>query len=130
MPTGTCNYPSHHAGPSAGPPIALVVLIAAGAVIVAFWHVVVVALAVTGILAVAAGAVAMLLHNHRRYYDPGLERQAALDRAQPAGLPAPRPAAALEAAPVVHHHLHLHGISPDDAAALAARQHEQDTRPC
>jgi hypothetical protein len=143
MPTGTCRYPEHHTGPSAGPPIGLLALIAAGAVIVAYWRTVVVVLVVTGILAVVAAAVVMLIHNHRRYHDPELERQvAALERvgqairnstaAQPHAMPAARPAPALESAPVIHHHLHLHGISADGAAALIARQQlpaAEDTRP-
>jgi hypothetical protein len=129
MPTGRCNYPEHH-GPSAGPPFALIGLIALGAIVVAFWHLVVVVLVLAGVTC----AVVALLHNHRRYYDPGLERQAALERAQelrsasysvPAAqlpaMPAAAPGPALEAAPVVQHHLHLHGISANDAAALIAR---------
>jgi len=47
MPTGTCKYPEHHTGPSAGPPISLLVLIALGAVVIAYWRTVVIALVVT-----------------------------------------------------------------------------------
>jgi len=112
MPTGRCNYPEHH-GPSAGPPFALIGLIALGAVVVAFWHAVIVVLVVVLALAGITCGVVALLHNHRRHYDPELERAALQQRAR-AALPQRQPAAAT---PAVHNHVHLHGT----AAAAAER---------
>jgi hypothetical protein len=64
MPTGRCNYPAHH-GPSAGPPIGLILAIAAGALILTHIHAVLVTPAVVAGLAVAGAAVVMLWHSHR-----------------------------------------------------------------
>jgi hypothetical protein len=61
MPTSHCNYPHHHS-PSAGPPLGLLGGIAAGALAIAFWHTVIVALVVVAILASIAGAVMLLVH--------------------------------------------------------------------
>lgn len=137
MPTGRCQFPEHHS-PSAGPPLGLLAAIALGALVIAFWHAVIVALVVVAILAAAAGMVFLLIHNHGSGYDPELERQAAAERTQlartaagaaiseqsPAMLYPPR-RDALEAPPVMHQHLHLHGVSVDDMAEVA----RQFTRP-
>src|SRR5215469_6368556 len=82
MPTGRCEFPSHHYGPSAGGPLGLLAAIAVGAVVIANWHTVVVALVVVAILACIAGAVMLMIHNHGSAYDLELERQAAAERAQ------------------------------------------------
>ena len=121
MPTGTCKFPEHH-GPSAGPPFALIGLIALGAAVVAFWHIVVVVLVVVLLLAGVTGAVVALLHNHRRHYDPALEQQAAQlqQRRQAAMAAQQRPA--IEQ-PVVHQHLHLHGVTAEAAAHIARQLH-------
>jgi hypothetical protein len=116
MPTGRCNFPEHH-GPSAGPPLALIGLIALGAVIVAFWHLVVVALVVVLLLAGVAAAVVALVHNHKRHYSHELERAALQERARAA---LPRKPSAVEAP---HYHLHLHGVTPDAAAHIARQLH-------
>jgi hypothetical protein len=93
-----------------------------GAIVVTHWHDVIVALVVVAVLALAAVPVLLLWHNRRRHYDPELEQRAALERAQPPAVPAPATAAALEAAPtVVHQHLHLHGLSDPDVAAITRR---------
>ena len=69
MPTSHCNYPHHH-GPSAGPPLGLLAAIALGAVVIAFWHTVIVALVVVTILAAIAGGVMLLVHAaHAEPYD-------------------------------------------------------------
>jgi hypothetical protein len=117
MPTGTCRYPEHHR-PSAGQPVAWLVILAIGAVIVANWHAVIVALVVTAVLAVLGVAVLLLVHNHRRHFDPELEHRAALGQRTAAT------AAALPPPLVVHNHLHLHGVRPADVAAITARQPE------
>ena len=70
MPTGTCNFPEHHGGPSAGPPLGLIAAILAGALILAHWHAVVLVLAVVGVLAAGLVAVVMLWHSaHSAPYD-------------------------------------------------------------
>lgn len=61
MNTAHCRHPEHH-GPSAGPPLGLLAAIALGAVVIAFWHTVIVALVVVAILASIAGAVMLLVH--------------------------------------------------------------------
>ncbi len=60
MPTGSCRFPDHH-GPSAGPPVGLLLAIGAGALIVAYWHAVVVVLAVVVALAVLGAGVLLLV---------------------------------------------------------------------
>jgi len=110
MPTGACKYPEHH-GRSAGQPIAWLVLIALGAIVVTHWHDFVVALVVTGVLAGLGVAVLLLRHNHGRGTDPELEQRAALEEAQRRRLAAQQ-RAAVETPRVVHNHLHLHSISP------------------
>jgi hypothetical protein len=127
MPTGNCRFPEHHS-PSAGPPLGLLGAIALGAVVIAFWHTVVVALVVVAILAAIAGAVFLLIHNHGSGYDPVLERQSEAEQAarqiqaaQLAQQLAAQHRPAIDPAPVVHNHLHLHGVS-DDEMADAARK--------
>jgi hypothetical protein len=138
MPTGRCLYPSHHDSPSAGPPLGLLAAIALGAVVIAFWHQVIVALVVVAILACIAGAVMLLIHNHGSGYDPDLERRANAEQATRQARAAPHsvtdgrrypPLASparneLEAAPVVHNHLHvtLPGVTADDVAAVLLRR--------
>ena len=117
MPTGTCRYPDHHRGPGAGVPVAWVVILATGAVIVANWHALVVALVVTVALVALGVPVLLLLHNHKRYYDPELERRAELEQRKTAATAELRP-------PVVHNHLHLHGVRPADVPATTARQRD------
>jgi hypothetical protein len=81
MPTSHCNYPNHH-GPSAGPPLGLLAAIALGAVVIAHWHTVVVALVVVAVLAAVAGGVMLLVHAaHAEPYeapDRGQDTQAAV----------------------------------------------------
>jgi TRAP-type C4-dicarboxylate transport system permease large subunit len=86
-----------------------------GAVIVANWHAVILAFVVTAVLAVLGVAVVLLLHSHRRHYDPELEQRAELERR-------PNAASAALPPPVVHNHMHLHGVTPADVAAITARQ--------
>jgi hypothetical protein len=142
MPTGTCKYPAHH-GPSAGQPIGLVVLIAIGAVIVIHWRTVVACLIVAVVLVVLASAVMMLWH--RRYdLTPAPESVLELPDADRRVIVGPAAAravaartAALEAeiaalrarqidAPAVHNHLHLHGVTTEDATAITAAANWQD----
>ena len=135
MPTGTCRYPGHHSGPSAGPPIALVVAIAAGALIITHVGAVLVALAVVAALAALGGVAAMLLHSHRSVpYDAAwgdTELPAAVTTtlsvtpssqlaARVAGLEAQL--AERRAIEAPQQHLHLHGVSAEDLAAIVRRQ--------
>jgi len=135
MPTGTCRYPDHHSSGGGGP-AALLAAIVAGAILVAFWHTVLVVLAVVVVLAVMTGAVAMLWHSHTAQpYD------ADWSDPEPAAMPLQVTASTqllqarvsqLEsqlsdrqaiAAPVVHQHLHLHGVDPVQTAAIVRQQH-------
>ena len=111
MPTGTCNYPDHH-GPSAGQPIALLILIAIGAVIITHWRTVVVCVIVTAVLIVLTAAVATLWHRRHQLRDSARELDA--DPRRQLGAQQ-RPS--IEA-PAVHNHLHLHGVQPSDLAAI------------
>jgi len=142
MPTGTCNYPHHHHGPSAGPPAGFLAALAAGALIVAEWRTVLVVLAVCAVLAVLGVCVALLVHSHRAApYDASWAepedaaysaevtqgnpweahaRTAAL-AAENAALRAELAARQLEA-PQQHLHLHLHGVTAEDLAAIVAQQ--------
>jgi hypothetical protein len=143
MPTGTCRYPHHHSGPSAGPPIGLLLAIGAGVLIVTHLHaaagalhaVVVVTLAVVAVLAVAGVAVAMLVHSHRAEpYDASWSNDAEPQDAITVTASTPLLQARVDqlerqlaerhaiAAPVTHQHLHLHGVDPSDIAAIV-RQH-------
>lgn len=135
MPIGSCRYPQHH-GPSAGPPLGLLAGVAAGAVIVAAWHVVLVVVSVVAVLGMVAGAVMLLWHSHTAQpYDAQTDaeqpadrvhvtagavtlaaRVAALEAAQAAQLEGAAQAAQLEGGQ--HVHLHLHG--PAGADLLAA----------
>lgn len=138
MPTGRCNYPQHHTGPSAGPPIGLVLSIAAGAVIVAEWRTVLIVLAVVAVLAVVGVAVAMLWHSaHAAPYDGAwreVETPAALSAVRPVMAAADRTAALelqvavlraqLENRPA-EQHLHLHGVTAEDIAAVVTRQQQR-----
>jgi hypothetical protein len=137
MPTGTCNFPDHHGGPGAGAPVGLLVAIAAGALVVIEWRTVLVVLAVVVALAVAGAGVAMLLHSHRAEpYDAAWgvsERQdAAIE--PPATVTAEsellrsrvrqleRELADRRAIEAPQQHLHLHGVSAEDIAAIIARK--------
>jgi len=104
VPTGTCKFPAHHAGPSAGRPIGLLALIVAGAVVIAHWRSVVVVLVVTAILAAATALVVMLVH--RRHEGDAEHRAWELDRQAAAGRQITRPQP-----PAVHNHVHLHGTA-------------------
>ena len=80
MPTGNCRFPEHHSGgSSAGPPLGLLLAIAAGALIITHVHAVLVTLAVVAALAVAGVAVVMMVHSHRGQRNPrrGLQRRRA-----------------------------------------------------
>lgn len=79
---------------------------------------------IAGVVLVLVAALMALARNHGSGYDTELERQAALEGAQAAaaiappapspGVPAPASMPALEAAPVVHQHVHFHGVSDRD----------------
>jgi hypothetical protein len=117
MPTGTCKYPGHHDQPSAFRPVAWLILVAIGAVVISQWRQIIAALIVTGVLAVLGVAVLLLVHNHGRGTDPDLEQQAALEDVQRRQLAAQqRPAISQPAA--VHHHQHLHVYGSDGLAAI------------
>lgn len=131
MPNGNCHFPEHHqGGPSAGPVIAWVAALGLGALIMSHWHTFVLILVVLGILTALAVPMFLLWHNHGSGYDPDLERQAAAERraasysitsgSSPAVATAER-TAALEAAPFVHQHLHLHGLSADEMATVTRK---------
>ncbi len=124
-----CPYPQHHndrAAPGILQLVALLIVVGVIAVIITHWKAVVACIAIAGVVMVLVFALMALYRNHGSGYDPELERQAALERdrrQQAAVTSAPPPAvaaqattAALEPAPVVHQHLHLHGISSDDMA--------------
>jgi hypothetical protein len=115
MPTGTCKFPEHHSGPSAGPPLGLFAAVAAGAVIVAEIHTVVIVLAVVAVLAVLAAGVFMLWHSaHSAPYD------AAWDEPEHQATALPAPAAALPAAqhgPVTVQTVHVHTAAADGGTA-------------
>lgn len=132
MPTGNCRFPEHHPGPSAKPVIGWVVALGLGALIITHLHAVELVLIVLGILIAFAVPVLLLWHNHGSAYDPDLEHQAAVKRAQmprtaahsvtatqSRAVPVADRTAALEAAPtVVHNHLHLHGVTGEDMAGI------------
>ena len=129
MPTGTCKYPEHHGSPGAGAPIGLVAAIAAGALIVAFWHVVIVVLAVVAVLAVLTAGVAMLWHSHTAVpYDAAWSEPANVRGADNTSIlqarvdQLERQLAERHAIAPVHQHLHLHNVDPADVAAII-RQH-------
>lgn len=135
MPTGTCRFAQHH-GPSASPPIGLVAALIVGALIIANLHAVIVTLAVVAVLAVLGAGVVLLVHSHRSApYDAAWTE-----------LETPAETLAIEAAParaealqtrvselerqladrrVIEapaQHLHLHGLSREDVAAIVSRQ--------
>jgi hypothetical protein len=137
MPTAHCNFPEHH-GPGKSGPGALLVAIIAGAIVVYEWRTVAVVLAVVVALAVTAAAVSMLWHSHTAEpYDASWSVSEPQEGEIQAG-PATYSAQVLQArvvqlerqlaerqaiaAPVVHQHLHLHGVEPADVAAIV-RQH-------
>jgi hypothetical protein len=127
-----CAFPEHHAKPSGGPGLGWLAALIIGAVVIAFWRDVLIALAVVAVLAVAGVPVLLLMTNHRRHYDPELEQAAALEQQrQAAAALAAQQRPALER-PAVHHHLHLHGVTPDAAAEIIRRQQlpaAEETRP-
>jgi hypothetical protein len=132
VPTGTCNYPHHHGSPSAGPPVGLLLAIIAGALIITHVHLVVVTLAVAAVLAVLGAGVAMLWHSHRSApYDAawaGHEHRTEQLPATPAELQLQARVVQLErqlaerrAVEAPQQHLHIHGVSADDLAAIIAQ---------
>jgi hypothetical protein len=131
MPTGTCHYPAHH-GPSAGPPLGLVLAIAAGALIVTHWHAVLVTLAVVAVLAAAGAAVVMLWHSHRGApYDASWSDTEPHDAVTVTAQVRPLAARVAEleqqladrcAIEAPQQHLHLHGVTSADVAELIAGQ--------
>lgn len=136
MPTGTCRYPQHH-GPSAGPPAGLVAALACGALIIAAWHVVVVVLAVSAVLAVAGACVLLLVHSHRAEpYDASWTGPEAADVPQPAAAEALQARVAqlelqLADRPAIEapqQHLHLHGVTAADIAAVLAQRDTIDSK--
>jgi hypothetical protein len=130
MPTGTCHFPEHHGGPGAGAPVGLLMAVGAGAVIVLELRTVLVVLAVVGVLAVAAGLVAMLVHSHRTEpYDAAWsasEPQTAAVTDRPSVTASvllqarvdqlERELAERRAIEAPAQHLHLHGVSPAEVA--------------
>jgi hypothetical protein len=105
MPTGTCNYPQHHR-PSAGQPVAWLVILGLGAIVVTHWHTVVVCLIVAAVLMMAGVPVLLLLHNRHSGYDEQIERQAEIERLRARQIEAP-----------VHNHIHLHGVRASASVA-------------
>jgi uncharacterized protein (UPF0335 family) len=133
MPTGTCRYPHHHGGPSAGPPIGLLLAIIAGALIITHVHAVVVTLAVVAILAVLGTGVMLLVHSHRSApYDGAWAEQedvtstlsvTAAGQLQARVGQLEREAAERRAIEAPQQHLHIHGVSAEDVAAVIRSQH-------
>jgi hypothetical protein len=132
MPTGRCNFPAHH-GPSASPPVGFLSALIAGAVIVAEWHTVLIVLAVVAVLAVVGVGAVMLVHSHRAEpYDATWAESALAEAHQEAITPAwqarvdrleadlARALDAVERRPTEApaQHLHLHGVSAADVAAI------------
>ncbi len=133
----SCRYPEHHDDRAPGVVQLLALLVVAGtvAVIVTHWHAVLACIVIAGVVLVLVAALMALSRNHARFYDPELERLAALGRAQtqratPASVTAvqspvvapPASPAALEATPaVVHQHVHFHGASSEEMAAVVRK---------
>jgi hypothetical protein len=136
MPTGTCRFPEHH-GPDAGPPLGFLAAVIAGALIVAEWHAVIIVLAVVAVLAVLGAGVLMLWHSHVSVpYDAAWPEVGII-----ADTSSSIPAAGLQArvaelellqlaerraieAP--QQHLHIHGVSAEDLAAIISRHAIED----
>lgn len=133
----SCKYPQHHLddrAPGAVQFVGLLVVVGTVAVIVTHCHALLACMVVAGVVLVLVAALMALARNHGSGYDPELEHQAALDRAQaPRAAPvsvtsasspavtAPASTPALEAAPVVHQHLHFHGVSDEDLAEVVRK---------
>lgn len=115
MPTGNCKFPEHHT-PATGPPFALLGAIALGALVIAFWRSIVVALVITTFLAVIAGMVFALFHNRHSGYDAELEHRAEVEQLRHRGEVAASPQRPAIEAPAVHNHLHLHGVDAEEMA--------------
>jgi hypothetical protein len=143
----SCKYPEHHRdghAPGIVQLVALLIVVGTVAIIVTHWRAVVACMVVAGVVLVLVAALMALARNHARFYDPELERLAALERAHAAraaaaiapaatapAMPAPASTPAIEAAPVVHQHVHFHGVSGDDmtAAVRKAIRPPEDGRP-
>ena len=129
MPTGTCNYPHHH-GPSAGPPLGLLLAIGAGALIVTHLHAVIVTLAVVAVLAVLGAAVAILWHSHKSApYDASWSDTEPPGAVAVTAHPLTARVAELEqqlaerrAIEAPQQHLHLHGLDAEQLAAIIRQQ--------
>lgn len=134
MPTGRCRYPDHHAV-SAGPPLGFIGAVIIGALLIHFWHVVVVTVAVVVVLALLAIGVLMLFHAHHSVpYDHGWaepEPQAAVSTAlavssavvsrEPALQARVAELEAQLAARQIEQHLHIHlgdGASAEELARV------------
>jgi hypothetical protein len=142
-----CNYPQHHRddrAPGGVQLVALLIVVGAVAIIVTHWKAVVACVVVAGVVFVLAAVLIAMGRNRGSGYDPELERLAALERAQrqqaaaaiassapPPAVPATASTPALEAAPVVHQHLHFHGVSDQDLAEVARKaiRPAEDDRP-
>jgi hypothetical protein len=141
MPTGTCNYPEHH-GPSAGAPAGLVLAVIAGALIITHVHAVLVTLAVVAVLAVLGTGVVMLWHSHSSEpYDaswtdpeigsasadlelaPTVEIRNARADLQARVVQLEQQLAERRAIEAPQQHLHIHGVTAEDVAAIIRSQH-------
>jgi hypothetical protein len=127
-----CNYPQHHRddrAPGIVQLVGLLVVVGTVAIIVTHWKAVIACIVIAGVVLVLVAALMALARNHDRHYDPELEQLAALERARKAqaavtiAAPAQSPVAApaIEPAPAVHQHLHLHGLSGDQMADVVRK---------
>jgi hypothetical protein len=132
-----CKYPEHHRDDRASGVVqlvALLVVVGVVAIIVTHWKAVLACVVIAGVVLVLVAALMALARNHRSGFDPEPERLAALERAQPphaapaiapsapaTAVPAAAGTPALEAAPAVHQHLHLHGLSGDQMADVVRK---------
>jgi hypothetical protein len=132
MPTSHCRFPDHHTGPSAGPPFVLLGAIGLTACIIGLWHSIVLILVCIALLAVLAGCVFLLIHSaHAEPYDAP-ERSQVRYTAEVGQPVTDARTAALEAenaalrrqleAPVVHNHLHLHGVGAEEVRQAIERR--------
>jgi hypothetical protein len=128
MPTAHCKHGDHlTGGPSAWPVLGLIAGIAVAAGIIAVVHQAAVALALVAVLILTTGWVMVLWH--RSHTEPDAEPvvtradvENALLRSRVGQLEhqlAAQQQPAIEQAPVVHNHLHLHSVSAAEAADLA-----------
>jgi hypothetical protein len=98
--------------------VAAVVLAAAAPVLLAVLHALLIAAVVLVVLAAATGAAFAVWRVRRAAPAPPWQRGA---------LQAPRPSRALpEPRPAIEQHVHFHGVTAEDVAAILARQRRED----